>query len=44
MTGPSNYGWKYSSWSIITSETGLAHAGAIVNYQSSNIVVTHDVD
>jgi len=27
--------------SVIAGETGLAHAGAIINDQSGNVVVTH---
>merc|ERR1712045_944880 len=34
-------GWKDSPGGVITGETGLAHAGAIVNDQSSNVFVTH---
>merc|ERR1711997_102273 len=36
-----NNRWEYSSWGIITGKTSLAHAGAIVNNQSSNVFVTH---
>merc|ERR1711990_1212191 len=41
VTGATNNGWEYSSWSIISSKTSFAHAGAIVNNQSSNVFVTH---
>merc|ERR1719450_859076 len=37
----SNNGWEYSSWGIITSESSFAHAGAIVDYQSGYVFVTH---
>merc|ERR1719204_2655808 len=32
----SNNGWEDGSWSIVSGESSLAHAGAIVNNQSSN--------
>merc|ERR1719483_364123 len=41
VAGTSNNGWKDSTGSIISSETSLAHAGAIVNNKSSNVLVTH---
>merc|ERR1712149_45984 len=41
VTGTTNNGWEYSSWSIISSKASFAHAGAIVNNQSSNVFVTH---
>jgi len=34
-------GWEDSPGGVITGETGLAHAGAIVNDQSGNVFVTH---
>merc|ERR1712117_62100 len=37
----SNNGWEDSSGSVISGETSLAHAGAIVNNESSNVFVTH---
>merc|ERR1711893_391207 len=37
----SNNGWEDSSGSIISSESSLAHARAIVNNKSGNIFVTH---
>merc|ERR1712122_400806 len=37
----SNNGGEDSSGSVISSKSSLAHAGAIVNNQSSNIFVTH---
>merc|ERR1719427_1139619 len=36
-----NNGWEDSTGSIISCETSLAHAGAIVNNKSSNVFVTH---
>merc|ERR1712061_265774 len=41
MTGTSNNGGEDSPWGVITGETSLAHAGAIVNDKSSNVFVTH---
>ena len=37
-----NNGREDSPWGVITGETGLAHAGAIVNDQSGDLIVTHD--
>merc|ERR1712212_940821 len=34
-------GWEDSPGGVITGETGLAHAGAIVNNKSGNVLVTH---
>ena len=42
MTGATNNGGEDSPGGVITSETSLAHAGAIVNDKSSNVFVTHD--
>merc|ERR1712137_1120156 len=42
MTGTTNNGGEDSPGGVITSETSLAHAGAIVNDKSSNVFVTHD--
>merc|ERR1719333_428616 len=41
VTWASNNGWEYSSWSIITSKSSFAHAGAIVNDKSGYVFVTH---
>merc|ERR1719481_2105986 len=41
MSWSSNNGWEDSSWSIISGKTSFAHAGAIVNNESSNVFVTH---
>ena len=41
MPGASNNGGEDSPGGVIAGETGLAHAGAIVNDQSSCVFVTH---
>ena len=41
MSWASNNGWEDSPGGVITGETSLAHAGAIVNDKSSNVFVTH---
>jgi hypothetical protein len=41
VSGSANDGWEDSSGSVITSETGFAHTGSIVDNQSSNVFVTH---
>merc|ERR1712241_1438827 len=41
MARTANDGREDSPGSVITSKTSLAHAGAIVNDQSSNVFVTH---
>ena len=41
MTGTSNNGGEDSPGGVITGETSLAHAGAIVDNESSNVFVTH---
>merc|ERR1711962_431433 len=41
VTGTANNGGEDSSGSIISSETSLAHARAIVNNKSGNVFVTH---
>merc|ERR1719486_536697 len=41
VAGTSNNGREDSPGSVITGETGFAHAGAIVNDKSSSIFVTH---
>jgi len=41
MTRAADDGREHGARSVVTGETGLAHAGAIVNYESGNIVVTH---
>merc|ERR1711973_655637 len=39
--GTSNNGGEYSARSVISGKSSLAHAGAIVNNESSNVFVTH---
>merc|ERR1712106_531777 len=41
VAGTSNNGWEDSSGSVISGESSLAHAGAIVTDKSSNVFVTH---
>merc|ERR1711889_44156 len=41
VAGTANNGGEDSSRSIISSKSSLAHAGAIVNNKSSNVLVTH---
>merc|ERR1719474_1544957 len=41
VAGTANNGREDSSGSVISGETSLAHAGAIVNNKSSNVFVTH---
>merc|ERR1712158_44716 len=41
MSGASNNGWEDSPGGVITGETSLAHARAIVNNQRGGIFVTH---
>jgi hypothetical protein len=43
MPGSSNNAGEHGTWRIVSGETGLAHAGAIVHYQSGYLVVTHGV-
>jgi len=41
VTGTADNGGEDSSGSVISSESSLAHAGAIVTDQGSNVLVTH---
>lgn len=41
MAGAANNGGEDSPGGVITGETGLAHAGAIVNNKSGCVLVTH---
>merc|ERR1711942_204060 len=41
VTGTTNDGGEDGAGSVISSEPGFAHAGAIVNNQGSNVLVTH---
>jgi hypothetical protein len=43
MTGSSDDGREDGARSVISGETGFAHAGAVVNNKSGNFVVTHFV-
>jgi len=43
VAGATNNGGEDGPGGVITGETGLAHAGAIVNDKSGNVFVTHDV-
>ena len=42
MSGASYDGWKHGTRGVVSGETGLAHTGAIVHYESCYVVVTHD--
>lgn len=43
VTGASNDGWEHSAGSVITGETSLDQARAVVAHEGSSlIVVTHD--
>ena len=41
MAGTADNGGEDSPGGVITGEAGLAHAGAIVDNQSGNILVAH---
>merc|ERR1711964_714180 len=41
VAGTANNGGEDGTGSIVSSESSLAHAGAIVNNKSSNVLVTH---
>lgn len=41
MTGSSDDRWENGTRGVITGETGLAHAGSVINDQSSNFFVAH---
>ena len=43
MSRATDNGGEDSSGSVISSKASLAHAGAIVNHQSGNVLVTHPV-
>merc|ERR1712167_109783 len=43
VAGAAHDGGEDSSGSVISGESSLAHAGAIVNNKSSNVLVTHGV-
>jgi len=42
MPGASNNGREHCPRGIVSGKSGFAHAGAIVDHQSSNFFVTHD--
>lgn len=39
MSGATHDGWEDGTGGIIPGETGLAHTGAIVNNERSNIII-----
>lgn len=41
MTGSPNNRWKHGTRGVITGETGLAHAGAVIDDQCGNVFVAH---
>ena len=41
VTGAAHDGREDGTRCIVAGETGFAHAGAVVNYQRSNVFVTH---
>jgi hypothetical protein len=41
MTGTADDGGEDGARGVVTRETGLAHAGSIVDHQRGNFVVTH---
>jgi hypothetical protein len=41
MPGAADDGREDGTGGVVSGEAGLAHAGAVVNDQSSNLVVTH---
>ena len=41
MPGAADDGREDGSRGVVTGEAGLAHAGAIVNYQCGYVIVTH---
>lgn len=42
MAWTTNDGREDGAWGVVTGKTGLAHAGAIVYYQSGNLFFAHD--
>ena len=42
VTRPTDNGREYSSGRVVSGEPSLAHAGAIVDHEGGNVVVTHD--
>ena len=41
MARTANNGWEDSPGGVITSKTSFAHAGAIVDNKSSNVLISH---
>ena len=43
MFWASNNGWKDSSWSVITGETGFTHTGTVVDHEGLDffIIIAH---
>jgi hypothetical protein len=44
VAGSANDGGEDGAGCVVTGESGLAHAGAIVDYECSNIFVSHCFD
>ena len=42
VAGTADDGGEDGAGRVIAGESGLAHAGAVVNYQGGYLVVTHD--
>jgi hypothetical protein len=41
MPWSSNNGWENGSWCVITSESGFAHTGTVINDEGGYIIVSH---
>ena len=41
MPGPADNGGEDGPGGVVSSEAGLAHAGAVVNDQGGNLIITH---
>jgi hypothetical protein len=41
VAGTTNNGREDSAGSVVTSETGFAHTGTVVNYEGGDIIITH---
>jgi hypothetical protein len=41
MTWATDDGWEDGTWGVISSESGLAHTGSVINYEGGNFIVTH---
>jgi hypothetical protein len=42
VTGSADDGGEDSAGGVVSGESGLAHAGAVVHDQSGGVLVTHD--